>query len=59
MTDIHPHQPTVMPPITSLAFSHDGKFVVACSQAGLHVYDFSTLNLQWMIGGAKIRRWIL
>ena len=42
----HPHQPTVMPPITALAFSHDGKYLVACSQAGLQVYDFPTLNLQ-------------
>ena len=48
-TDTNPHQPTVMPPITSLAFSHDGKSVVACSQAGLHVYDFPTLDLQRMI----------
>ncbi len=46
MTDTHPHQPTVMPPITALAFSHDGKSVVACSQAGLHIYDWPTLNLQ-------------
>ncbi len=46
MTGTHPHQPTVMPPITALAFSHDGKSVVACSQAGLHVYDWPTLNLQ-------------
>ena len=46
MTDTHPHQPTVMPPITALAFSHDGKSVVACSQVGLHVYDWPTLNLQ-------------
>ena len=44
--DTHPHPPTVMPPITALAFSHDGKYVVACSQAGLHVYDFPTLNPQ-------------
>ena len=48
-TDTHPHQPTVMPPITALAFSHDGKSVVACSQAGVHVYDFPALNLQRMI----------
>ena len=48
-TSTHPHQPTVMPPITALAFSHDGKYVVACSQAGLHVYDFPALNLQRMI----------
>lgn len=41
-----PHPPTVMPPITALAFSHDGKYLVACSQAGLHVYDFPALNLQ-------------
>ena len=46
MPDTHPNQPTVMPPITSLAFSPDGKSVVACSQAGLHVYDFPTLSLQ-------------
>lgn len=45
-TDTNPHQPIVMPPITSLAFSPDGKSVVACSQAGLHVYDFPTLSLQ-------------
>ena len=45
-TDTNSHQPTVMPPITSLAFSPDGKSVVACSQAGLQVYDFSTLSLQ-------------
>lgn len=48
----NPHQPTVMPPITSLVFSHDGKAVVACSQAGLHVYDFPTLKLQRMIAVA-------
>ena len=48
-TSTHPHQPTVMPPITALAFSHDGKYVVACSQAGLHVYDFPALTLQRMI----------
>ena len=46
MPDTNPHQLTVMPPITSLAFSPDGKSVVACSQAGLHVYDFPTLSLQ-------------
>ena len=45
----HPRQPTVMPPITAFAFSHDGKYVVACSQAGLHIYDFPTLNLQQTI----------
>ena len=49
MTDTHPHQPIVMPPITSLAFSPDGKSVLACSQAGLHIYDFPALNLQRMI----------
>ena len=48
-TNTHIHQPTVMPPITSLAFSPNGKSVVACSQAGLHIYDFPTLNLQRMI----------
>ena len=48
-TSTHLHQPTVMPPITALAFSHDGKYVVACSQAGVHVYDFPALNLQRMI----------
>ena len=45
-TDTSSHQSTVMPPITSLAFSPDGKSVVACSQAGLQVYDFPTLSLQ-------------
>ena len=40
------HQPIIMPPITSLAFSPDGNSVVACSQAGLHVHDFPTLSLQ-------------
>ena len=44
--DTDPHQLTVMPPITALAFSHDGKYLVACSQAGVQVYDFPTLNLQ-------------
>ena len=48
-TNTNPPQPPVMPPITSLVFSHDGKSIVACSQAGLHVYDFPTLNLQRMI----------
>jgi WD40 repeat protein len=48
-TESNPHQPTVMPPITSLVFSHDGKSVIACSQAGLHIYDWPTLNLQRMI----------
>lgn len=47
--DNNPHQPTVMPPITSLVFSHDGKSVIACSQAGLHVYDWPALNLQKII----------
>ncbi|MDE0086369.1 MAG: hypothetical protein OXU23_11685 [Candidatus Poribacteria bacterium] len=45
----NPHQPPIMPPITSLAFSPDGKSVVACSQAGLHVYDWPALNLQKII----------
>ena len=45
-TNTHPHLPTVMPPMTALAFSHDGTSVVACSQAGLHVYDWPTLHLQ-------------
>ena len=46
MTDTNSHQSIIMPPITALAFSPDGKSVVACSQAGLHVYDFPTLSLQ-------------
>ena len=46
MTDTNSHQPIIMPPITALAFSPDGKSVVACSQVGLHVYDFPTLSLQ-------------
>ena len=45
-TDANPYQPIVMPPITALVFSHDGKSVVACSQAGLYIYDWPTLNLQ-------------
>ena len=40
------HQPSVMPPITSLVFSKDGKSVVASSQAGLHLYDYPSLKLQ-------------
>lgn len=48
-TDSNLHQPTIMPPITSLAFSLDGKSVLACSQAGLHVYDWPALNLQKII----------
>ena len=40
------HQPPIMPPSTSLAFAPDGESVVACSQAGLHVYDWPKLNLQ-------------
>lgn len=38
------HQPTVMPPITSIVFSPDGKSVLASSQAGLHIYDYPSLN---------------
>ncbi len=45
-TDTSAHQPTVMPPITALTFSPDGKSVVACSQAGLHIYDPQTLKRQ-------------
>ena len=48
-TDTDAYRPTVKSPITSLVFSPDGKSVVACSQAGLHVYDFPTLNRQRMI----------
>ena len=46
MTDANPHQPIVMPPITALVFSHDGKSVVAASQAGLQIYDWPTLTPQ-------------
>ena len=48
-TDTDAYRPTVMSPMISLVFSPDGKSVVACSQAGLHVYDFPTLNRQRMI----------
>ena len=48
-TDTDSYRPTVMSPITSLVFSPEGKSVIACSQAGVHVYDFPTLNLQRMI----------
>ena len=33
------YQPIVMVPMTSLAFAPDGKLVVACSQAELHIYN--------------------
>ena len=49
VTETQRSLPTTMPPITSLAFSPDGKSVVASSQAGLHVYDWPTLNLQRII----------
>lgn len=45
-TEVSSHQPTVMPPITSLAFTNDGKHVVAGSQAGLQIYEWSTLSLK-------------
>ena len=48
-TGTNPHQPAIMPPMTALAFSQDGESVVACSQAGVSIYDFPTLNLQRMI----------
>ena len=34
------------PPITSVAFAPDGNSVVACSQAGLHVYSWPKLKLR-------------
>jgi WD40 repeat protein len=34
------------PPITSVAFTRDGRSAVACSQAGLHVYSWPGLDLQ-------------
>ena len=45
-TEVSSHQPTVMPPITSLAFTNDGKHVVAGSQVGLQIYEWSTLTLK-------------
>lgn len=38
------HQPTIMPPITSITFSPDGKSVIASSQAGLHIYEYPSLK---------------
>lgn len=38
------HQSIVMPPITSIVFSPDAKSVIASSQAGLHIYDYPSLN---------------
>ncbi len=38
------HQPTVLPPITSLVFSPDGKSVMASSQAGLQIYEYPSLR---------------
>ena len=40
------HQPSIMPPITALVLTKDGKSVIASSQAGLHIYDYPTLRLQ-------------
>lgn len=40
------HNPTVMPPITSLVFTKDGKHVVAGSQVGLQIYAWHTLVLE-------------
>lgn len=48
-SNVEIHHPTVMPPITSLAFSPNGKSIVASSQAGLHVYSWSKLTLQKVI----------
>lgn len=45
-TDKSSHQSTVMPPITSLTFTNDGKHVVAGSQSGLQVYEWPTLSLK-------------
>lgn len=42
----HSYQPTLMPPITSLALTQDGKTIVASSQAGLHIYEYPSLKLQ-------------
>lgn len=43
-TEVSSHNLTVIPPITSLTFSNDGKHVVAGSQAGLQVYEWPTLT---------------
>lgn len=40
------HQPSLMPPITSLVLTQDGKTIVASSQAGLHVYEYPSLRFQ-------------
>lgn len=40
------HHPSIMPPITALELTKDGKSIIASSQAGLHIYDYPTLNLQ-------------
>ncbi|RKU31541.1 hypothetical protein C6497_01720 [Candidatus Poribacteria bacterium] len=45
-SDLSSHQPTVMPPITSLAFTNDGKHLVAGSQVGLQIYEWHTLSLE-------------
>ena len=45
-TAVNSHSPTVMPPITSLTFTNDGKHVVAGSQTGLQVYAWPTLSLE-------------
>lgn len=40
------HQPSIMPPITDLVLTKDGKSVIASSQAGLMIYEYPTLKLQ-------------
>ena len=44
----------IEPPITAIAFAPDGKSVVACSQAGLHVYDWPDLNLKRKIKATAV-----
>lgn len=43
------HTLTVLPPITSLTFSPDGKSVVATSQIGLQILDYPSLNQSKLI----------
>ena len=43
-TNNNSHQTTIMPPITSLVFSPDGKSLIASSQAGLLIYEYPSLK---------------
>lgn len=45
-SDVKTTKSAILPPVTSLAFAPDGRSLVACSQAGVHVYGWPGLGLQ-------------